>query len=321
MPRELQGELRHAKRLAWGTIVFLVTGSLAMYLAMGSSQSMKTALAEDLLSFLPPAAFLVAQRVARREPDSKYPYGYHRVVTVAYLVAALALLAMGLLLLGDGLATLLRREHPTIGGVDVFGRRVWLGWLMVAALLYTSVPMVWLGYRKLRPARRLHDKVLYADAEMNKADWLTGAAALLGVLGISLGWWWSDATAAVIISLDVAWDGVRNTRAALEDIMDREPRTVDHRERLELDSKIAERLRREPEVVEVEVRLRENGHVFFGDLLVWTAGEEGPLRADRYAELAKGVDWRVHDVVAQVMVWSRQDAASFRSSRAAASGR
>lgn len=37
----------------------------------------------------------------------------------------------------------------------------------------------------------MHDKVLHADAKMNKADWMTAAAALVGVLGIGLGWWWA----------------------------------------------------------------------------------------------------------------------------------
>ncbi|HRL81685.1 MAG TPA: hypothetical protein PLK46_15340, partial [Propioniciclava sp.] len=31
---------------------------------------------------------------------------------------------------------------------------------------------------------QLHDKVLYADADMNKADWLTAAGSIVGILGI-----------------------------------------------------------------------------------------------------------------------------------------
>ncbi len=31
-------------------------------------------------------------------------------------------------------------EHPTIGTVMLFGHTVWLGWLMIAALLYSAVP-------------------------------------------------------------------------------------------------------------------------------------------------------------------------------------
>ena len=43
-------------------------------------------------------------------------------------------------------------EQPPIGTVVVLGQQVWLGWLMLAALVY-------------------------ADAEMNRADRLTAGAA------------------------------------------------------------------------------------------------------------------------------------------------
>ena len=42
--------------------------------------------------------------------------------------------------------------------------------------------------------------MLYADAKMNKADWLTATAAMVGVVGIGVGLWWVDAVAAIAIS-------------------------------------------------------------------------------------------------------------------------
>ncbi len=33
--------------------------------------------------------------------------------------------------------------------------------------------------------------------EMNRADWLTAGAAILGVAGIGVGLWWADAVAPV----------------------------------------------------------------------------------------------------------------------------
>ena len=50
-----------------------------------------------------------------------------------------------------------------------------------AALFWTlAFPLIFIGHAKLRPARRLHDKILYADAEMNRANWLTGVGAMAG---------------------------------------------------------------------------------------------------------------------------------------------
>ncbi len=110
---------------------------------------------------------------------------------------------MGLVILGDSALRLVKAEHPSIGVIELFGHQIWLGWLMIGALLYTGIPVVFLRRKKLKLAAELHDKVLYADAEMNRADWMTAGAAILGIVGIGAGLWWADAVAAIFISLDI----------------------------------------------------------------------------------------------------------------------
>ena len=58
---------------------------------------------------------------------------------------------------------------------------------------------------------------------MNKADWITSAAAIVGVLGIGLGLWWADAVAAAVISVDVLRDGISHLRKAMLELMDQRP--------------------------------------------------------------------------------------------------
>ncbi len=122
------------RRLEWLTLAFLVTAVLAMYFALGSSQAMKAAWIEDLLSFLPPMAFLISNRIRAREPDRAHPFGFHRSVSVGYLVAASALLAMGTYLMVESGLGLVSAEHVPIGHVTIVGYTFWAGWLMVAAL-------------------------------------------------------------------------------------------------------------------------------------------------------------------------------------------
>jgi divalent metal cation (Fe/Co/Zn/Cd) transporter len=182
--------------------------------------------------------------------------------------------------------------------VTLLGRVVWLGWLMLPVLLYGAVGAVVLGRLKHGPARALHDKTLYADAQMNKADWLTAGAAGAGVLGIALGWWWADAVAALVISLDIVRDGLRSTIASVGDLTDRAPETVDHARRERVDARILEATRRLDWVQDAEVRLREAGHVFFGELFVVPVpGTQDLLAKVKEAEdAARAVDWRVADV-------------------------
>jgi divalent metal cation (Fe/Co/Zn/Cd) transporter len=42
----------------------------------------------------------------------------------------------------------------------------------------------------------VHDNALKAEAEMNRDEWISEAAAILGILLIGFGLWWGDAAAA-----------------------------------------------------------------------------------------------------------------------------
>ena len=219
-------EHARARQLDWVTIACLVPAIVLVYFAVGSPQAMTTPWMEDVLSLVPPAAFLVGVRVEARAPSADHPYGFHRAMVIAFLCAAMALFTVGAYLLVESAATLLRAEHPTIGSVEVFGRSMWHGWVMMPVLALTSVPPVLLGRQKRALARCLHDKALHADAEMNRADWHTAGAAILGLVGIGLRLWWADAAAAAVISVNVLRDGVTNLKRVANVLVDAAPTTV-----------------------------------------------------------------------------------------------
>jgi divalent metal cation (Fe/Co/Zn/Cd) transporter len=303
LPRELEAVHRKAVRLEWFSIVYLASAIAVLAAVLGSSQAMKAAWIEDILSLLPPLAFLVAARYRDRPPNERFPYGYHRSVGVAYLTASGALLAMGGFILYDSAMVLVRFEHPSIGLIELFGQQVWLGWLMIGPLLYSGFPPVLLGRAKQRLAAQLHDKVLYADAEMNRADWATAGAAMLGVIGIGAGFWWADAVAAIVISLDIVHDGYGNVRTAVHDLMDRRPTTYDHAKPLPLVDEVEAHLRTLPWVAGAEVRLREEGHVLVGEAYVVPVGSPGdvPQLVERTTRAIEDLDWRLHDVAVVVL--------------------
>jgi cation diffusion facilitator family transporter len=298
LPPDKERAYARAVKLEWVTIAYLISAVVFIYLTLGASQAMKTAWAEDILSLIPPAAFLVSSKVRRRAPNKRFPYGYHRSVSIAFLCAAVALFVMGIFLLWDAISKLLSFEHPSIGVVRLFDHEIWLGWLMLIALLWSAIPAFFLGRAKLPLAHTLHDKVLFGDATMNKADWLTAGAAMVGVLGIGFGLWWADGAAAGFISLDIIHDGYRNLRSVIADLMDSRPRLVD-------DSKadpLPERLRTEilelDWVKDARVRMREEGHVYFGEIFVVPVTDQGlTQKLARAHEQMRALDWRVHDLV------------------------
>jgi cation diffusion facilitator family transporter len=302
LPPDLEDVHRKAVRLEWISIAYLITAITAIFFTLGSSQAMKGAWLEDLLSLAPPIAFLVAARVRYKHPDAAHPYGYHRSIELAFLMASLALFAMGLFLIVDSVLKLLSGEHPPIGMVELFDWQVWLGWLMIAALLWSAIPVLIIGRVKTKLAAQLHDKVLYADAQMNRADWLTAGAALVGVVGIGFGLWWTDAVAAIVIGLDILHDGVKYTRAAAKDVLDGRPRRHDASGVHPLVGEVRETVAGLDWIEEAAVRSRELGHVFSVEVLAVPRDEHDLLeRVEDAVERLSALDWKVQDVVVAVV--------------------
>ncbi|MFB8387272.1 cation diffusion facilitator family transporter [Microbacterium sp. NPDC055910] len=299
LPPDQEQALRRAIRIEWFTIAFLIVMIALIYLVMGNSQAMKAAWIEDILSLAPPIAFLLAVRIVNRPPSAKYPYGFHRAVGVAHLVAGVALLAMGLFLVVDSATGLLTAEHPPIGSVELFGNTVWLGWLMMFVMALTIPLPVYFGRVKMKIAEQLHDKVLYADADMNKADWMTAVGSIIGVGGIGLGLWWMDSAAALFIAASILWDGFRNMKSAITDLMDTAATTFDDSEPHPLTRQIDEVLLRQPWVRAAGSRTRDQGHVLHVEAFVVpaTTGKVSVRKLRETREECINLDWKIQDIV------------------------
>ncbi|GAA3968378.1 cation diffusion facilitator family transporter [Allohahella marinimesophila] len=297
-PPEQTEAMRKARRLEWWTIAYLLSVIVLMYLTMGSSQAMKTAWMEDMLSLIPPVVLLVASRFAHKTPDARFPYGYHRVVSIAFLCASIALFTMGSLLLYDALSKLVMQEHPTIGGMTIAGTTFWQGWAMYPVLIWGAIPPFFLGRAKMPLAEKIHDKVLYADADMNKADWMTAAAAMVGITGVGLGYWWADAVAAAAISTSILRDGWSNLKQVVLDLMDESPEQVDRSGSDDLPSQVSRHLKQMAWIDDAQVRMREDGHVYFGEAFIRINDDTQLTRKLHEATIScRKLNWRVHDIV------------------------
>ncbi|WP_109210092.1 MULTISPECIES: cation diffusion facilitator family transporter [Microbacterium] len=298
LPPAQQKALRSAIRWEWFTIGYTLVTIGLIALVVGGSQAMKTAWIEDMLSLIPQISFLVALLFIRRRPTRAFPFGYHRVMGVGHLVAGVALLAVGGNLAYEAISGLVRAEHPSIGTVQVFGQTVWLGWFMVAVMSVVVIGPFFYGRAKAKLAPTLHNKVLYADADMAKADWTSTVASIVGVLGVGIGLWWLDGAAALFISLGIIWDGWRNSRGAVRDLIDQRARTEDDARPHPLIARVANRVDEFGWVRESAVRMRDMGQVFHVEVFVVPAREEVTLaEVEEAREAVAALDWKVQDVV------------------------
>jgi cation diffusion facilitator family transporter len=298
-PPEQLEERERARKLAWLSIALLSIAGVFIFLTLGQSQSMKTAWVSDILTAIPPISLIVAMRYELREPTRRFPYGYFRAIAMAFLVTASVLTLTGAYLLFDSLMKLFKQERPPIGTVEMFGRQFWAGWLMIAALAFSMSVGILLGQLKKRPAKKLHDKELEAESKMNRAEWMSEGAAIVGILLVGLGLWWGDAVAAAFISVEIVIEGWQNVREVIGDLMDEAPSTLGTRELEDLPQKVRARAEELPWVEEAAVRLREQGRVVSGEVFVVPksdsmSAEDLVLKIDEAGDALADVDWRLH---------------------------
>jgi divalent metal cation (Fe/Co/Zn/Cd) transporter len=296
-PDFLEDEFERAKKLEWITIVYLISVVILMALVMGSSQAMKTAWIEDILSMVPPISFLITSKIYTFSADQNFPYGYHRVVSIAFLISSVALSSMGIFLLADSVMKLIKAEHATISSMVISGKQIWLGYIMVIVMIYSTVPVMVLGRKKAEIAKKLFEKNLYTDGEMSRANWLTGVAAIAGIFGIGIGWWWADPVAAMIICIDIVNDGFTNIKQSVYDLMNQIPKQVGEKKPEPLFGMIKDEVEKEGWVKQVGVRFRQEGHVFFGEIFIVPSDYDNILaRLESLKKKILEMDWRVFDV-------------------------
>lgn len=296
-PPDKTAILQRARRLEWWSFIYLVASVALMALVLGNSQAMKTAWLDNVLTFVPVIFFLVGNRFNYRSPTIDFPYGFHRITSAGYLASAVALFIIGGYLLVDSAIKLVEHEHPTIGSVVILSRDLWLGWVMIPVLIAVALPALILGRIKISLAKALYDKVLYTDAEANKADWMTEVAAIIGVLGIALGFWWADAAAAIFISIEIMRDGFRHVRGSVFELLDQRPWKVDYSEHDPINEQVLQKLRSYPWVGDVRLRLRTTGHLITGEaFFIPTDSADLPARIETAIGELRALDWRIDGI-------------------------
>lgn len=290
VPTEVRQGLRKGRRLCLWTLFWLSGISALMFVVMGQSQAMKTAFVEDLLSLVPSVTFLVAASLEGKPANRRFPYGYKRFNSIAFLISATALLSIGAFMAYEAATVLVTMEHPSIGAIKLLGQPIWLGWAMIAALLYSAIPPMILGRMKMPVAEAIEDKILFTDAETQKADWQTAFGGIAGIIGIGLGYWWADAGAALFISLSILRDGWANIKRSTAELADGAPRELDSddtdTEAVEVRSKLAAAFPLS------DIRLRESGRYMLAEVVGSDA--VGDVHLDKFRPARR--PWRLAEI-------------------------
>ena len=299
--QELRDGFHRMRRLEIIALCYQVVVTALLAAFAGASQVIRTEWLENGLAIIPICGVLLTYQHENKQPDAKRPFGYHRASTIAFVAAAFALLGVGCFLVFEAASNLVHGERPSIGGFQLFGHTVWLGWVLVFLMATTSIPPVILGKIKTPVAILIHDKALHADAEMNRANWLSNGAGCIGLLLVAFGYWWGDSLAALLISLDIARDGATTVARSLSDVMDHHPADIETGQQHPMVQEVYKAVAALPFVEKHKTLLREHGRYIFGEVFI-QPNEQMPsiteaTRAVREAVLP--VDWRLQHIAVE----------------------
>ncbi len=184
------GERRQANRaIALSAVGLALTGliELAIALVSGSVALLGDAL-HNLSDVSTSALVFVGFRASRRIPTERYPYGYERAEDLAGIGVALVIWGSALVAGFESVDKLLRH-----------GATAHVGWGIVAALVGVAGNQLVARY-KLVVGRRIRSATMVADAKHSWLDALSSAGAMLGLIGVALGWAWADAVAGIFVT-------------------------------------------------------------------------------------------------------------------------
>lgn len=222
---------RAFRKVAWANVLLnalkigvegsigLLTGSLA--LVADAAHSVADLLASGVV--------LIWGRSAHDDADDSHPHGHGRFEPLSALFVGAVLVLLGLKLLYDS-------GHTVLTGVAA-EYSVWL----VAGLLFGLVDMYVCYWYTQRVNRELQLPSLRALAADSLNDLYTTGAALVGVLGMAVGYPIFDPIAGGIVSLLVIHQGVEIARENVQYLADSAPSESER-------ARIRERIRNHPEV-------------------------------------------------------------------------
>jgi len=278
------------------TLGLLSLDIILLYITMGNSQAMKTAWLDNVFSMVPAIVFLLSEKLRRRRATDRYPYGYPRMASIAFLLASFAIFALGSYLMYEAVMKLVWQERLTVGVFSLFGHQIWAGWPMIAASIWSGLNAAVIARLKLPLGKILHNRVILADATMGKADWMVSISTVLGVLGGGAGLWWADPVAAGMIACNIWWDGLKNLRSIFDELLDHTPATVDNKSEDPIVGQVKAYLDALPWVKEYRLFLHERGLVLAGQVYVVPVNDRNLMRNIAMTiHKVRSMHWRVAD--------------------------
>ena len=217
---ERRDAVRRASLVVLGVNLLLVAGKGAVW-AWTGSLAVGSEAVNSLADLVYSLVLVGGLYLTTRPPDERHPHGHERIEPFVSLVVALGVFAAGALVLRSAVGSLLGGTYGAVAGP-----------LPAAVLAAGGLAKAGL-YRYCRAVGRRHGSpAMVATALDNRADVLTAAAALVGVLAAGAGVPVLDPVAAGAVGVGICYAGVDIVRDNVDYLVGGAP-PAELRERIE----------------------------------------------------------------------------------------
>jgi cation diffusion facilitator family transporter len=150
-------------------------------------------------------------RIARKDANPEYPFGYGKAETLAAATVALMLLAAAIGISIEAVREIVTPHHAPAS------------WTLAVLVIVVFTKEVL--FRKVHlVGAEIGSEAVYADAWHHRSDAITSSAAFAGISIAVIGgegWEAADDWAALLASAVIAWNGMKILRPAVAGLMDR----------------------------------------------------------------------------------------------------
>jgi len=188
-------------------VAWKLTGSVALY-----SDAL-----ESIVNVIAALAAFWAIRVSHKPADQDHPFGHHKAEYFAAVLEGVLIVLAAMLILGE-----VWRAWKMPAPID----QPWTGLAINAAAaainLFWAQLLIRIGTRERSPA-------LTADGRHIMTDVVTSVGVIAGLVGAVLtGWTILDPALAIIVALNILWQGWQVIGSSLQGLMDRSVEKDEH---------------------------------------------------------------------------------------------
>jgi cation diffusion facilitator family transporter len=187
--------LRRVGLLVLGVNAFLALATGGIYLITGSV-AVESIAVNSLSDAVYSIVVIAGLYVTTQPPDVSHPHGHERIEPFVALFVALGIFAAGIAVLWNAARSILT---GTIAVAGLWAMGVLIGAAIVKFLLYRYC---------LQMSETYNSPVIEATALDNRVDVFASGAALVGVIGASLGIRLLDPIAGAVVSIGILYTGV-----------------------------------------------------------------------------------------------------------------